>query len=367
MKAGLTSISPRTVIEEKYEVVRLIGKGGMGAVYEAQSVESRRRVAIKVLHERYCRVPELVERFQQEAKLAASIGHDNICAVTDSGYTSAGVPYLVMPLLTGMPLGRLLKTRQRPMSEARLSNIICQALSGLSAAHDAGVIHRDLKPDNIFIINGRHRDDVVKLLDFGVSKVVSVMGWDNSIKTKEGTLIGTPAYMAPEQAKGGKFIDHRIDIYAMGVILYEIMTGRLPHEGATDKETIFKIISEPFLSPRRINPDITQEVEQVILKAMARDPAARFDNASQMKNAFRLASGSAVVVPDRATSAPTAVSRPDTPFSSAETDDPPTSPPLALEQTKRGDDLYLVPLLLTFVAVALIGLVLLVLIITEVV
>ncbi len=288
----------------------------MGTVYEALGISTHLSVAIKVLHAKYCQVADVVNRFNREARLAASFGHENICEVIDFGTLENGAPYLVMPMLKGNPLSEMLKDNRASLSEGRVSNIISQTLSALATAHDAGIVHRDLKPDNIFVTSNDNGEDFVKLLDFGVSKLVASQS--GSVYTKEGTVIGTPAYMAPEQAKGLKTVDHRIDIYAMGVILYEIMTGQRPYSGASFNETIFKIIGEPFLSPRRLNSNISPTMEQVIIKAMAKDPVARFKSALDMSKAFEQAVGTASLPLSRETSAPTAVSQNSIPFDLSE-------------------------------------------------
>ncbi len=320
MTEALTTLSSNTIIENKYRITRVIGTGGMGTVYEAAVLASGHTVAIKVLHEKYCHVPEVVSRFHREARLATAIGHDNICEVIDLGTLPSDLPFLVMPLLRGRPLSSWLKSDEAPLLPSQISSIICQTLSALMAAHKAGIVHRDLKPDNIFVNSNSDGDVFVKLLDFGISKLVS--NETGSVYTKEGTVIGTPAYMAPEQAKGAKEIDHRIDIYAMGVILYEVLTGRRPYSGSSTNELVFKIIGEPFLAPRRINPQISLPMEQVILQAMAKDPAQRFSSAQAMKQAFELAATIDVLPLSRETSAPTAVTMDNAPFQSPDETDP---------------------------------------------
>ncbi len=286
----------------------------MGTVYEAVTTAGE-KVAIKVLHTRYICITEVIKRFHRESRLAAAIGHVHICEVIDAGTDANGIPYLVMPLLDGCPLSALTKS-ETPLTWERLQTIVCQTLSALSAAHQAGVVHRDLKPDNIFITS-RNGEDFVKLLDFGVSKVASPQ--PGSVYTKEGAIIGTPHYMAPEQAKSAKNIDHRADIYAVGVILYELMTGKRPFVGGNANETIFKIIAEPFLSPRRLNPTISKTVEQVILKAMARDPAFRFSSALEMRQAIKSVDHTPSMPPSRETSVPTEISHSGVPFDALNT------------------------------------------------
>jgi serine/threonine-protein kinase len=338
-------LPPGTTIEDNYRVVRLIGRGGMGAVYEAVDTRSGVAVAVKVLDARYLRVPEIVKRFHREAKLAAAIGHDNICEVIDVGTLERATPYLVMPLLAGEPLSRILKTKASSLTKARVARIVTQTLAGLAAAHHAGIIHRDLKPDNIFITAKDGERDFVKLLDFGVSKMVA--SGTGSIFTKEGTLLGTPAYMAPEQARGSRSIDHRIDIYAMGVILYEIMTGRRPYTGATPKKILFKIIAEPFLSPRRVNEEISEAMENVIIKAMAKDPHGRYASVEEMQEAFNQAAGVQCVLPARETSAPTMA----TVTGDAVPEPPP--PPKPPPPTRKATGLWLAIILLLLFSISL--------------
>ncbi|MDD5308881.1 MAG: serine/threonine-protein kinase [Deltaproteobacteria bacterium] len=282
MGTTIDGIAPGAFLDGKYRIEKLIGAGGMGTVYEATHTAIGRRVAIKRLHHQYAGDAQAVERFQREARMAGSIGHDNICEVTDLGTTPDGAPYLVMPLLTGCSLTDLL-SRER-LSLPRIADIMCQTLSALQAAHDARIVHRDLKPDNLFITKVGDRGDFVKLLDFGISKILDQDSVSNLTMT--GTVLGTPFYMAPEQATGSKQFDHRVDIYAIGAILYEALTGRRPFEGDSYNEIMFKIVTEPFPSPRSLNPKVPVAVEQVVLKAMARDPAERYASARDMRDAL---------------------------------------------------------------------------------
>jgi serine/threonine-protein kinase len=270
-----------SLIDGKYRVVRPIGTGGMGAVYEAVQVAIDRKVAVKVLHKQYGKNADLIERFHQEARHAASIGHDNICEVTDLGTLSDGIPYLVMPVLKGQPLSDLLAQSTAPLGIGQTTDIICQTLSALHAAHGAGIVHRDMKPENIFITTFGDRESFVKLLDFGISKVVE-KETDSHI-TGAGTVVGTPFYMAPEQARGAKHIDHRLDIYAVGVIFYEALTGQLPFEGDSYNEVMFNIVSENFKPPRKLRPEIPVTLELIILKAMSKNPNDRYNTALEMR------------------------------------------------------------------------------------
>ncbi len=271
------------VLDNKYEVQKLLGKGGMGAVYEAKHLLIGRRVAVKFVHSEYAGNKEVLQRFQQEARIAGQLGHPNICEVTDIGYAPDGAPYMVMPYLDGETLSDAMQQGQVAVSRAL--DIMDQLLSALGAAHEAGIIHRDLKPENIFLVHAGDRRDFVKILDFGISKVVSA---DPALKalTMTGVVMGTPYYMAPEQARGSKHVDHRSDIYSAGVILYELLTGRKPFEAETFNELIIKIATEPFAPPRSLRADIPQAVERVVLKAMARESADRFPTIAELREAL---------------------------------------------------------------------------------
>jgi serine/threonine-protein kinase len=275
-------IQPGTVLGGKYRINRLIGRGGMGSVYESIHLELDRKVAIKTLNRQFGSDSTTVKRFRQEAYMAASIGNDNICEVIDIGTSEDGIHYLVMPLLSGASLGDLLRKQRIHIST--LVDIMCQTLSALQAAHNSNIVHRDLKPDNIFVTKIGDRDNFVKLLDFGISKILGM----NTVSelTKTGTVIGTPFYMSPETAKGSKAIDHRTDIYSVGVILYRTLTGQCPFEGASYNEVMFKILIESLPVPSNINPDISGVLEEVIVRAMARDPADRFGSATEMREAL---------------------------------------------------------------------------------
>ncbi len=273
------SLGPGVIVDKKYRLAKLLGTGGMGEVYEAVNLAINRRVAIKLMHPRLDNDERFVGRLQNEAKVAGSIDHENICDVFDLGVEEGGRPYLVMPLLKGLSLGRLLN--DGGIATSRLLDIIRQTLSALQAAHDHGVVHRDLKPDNVFIAKSSERDDFVKLLDFGICKVIDA-DFDSAL-TRSGMVVGTPTYMSPEQARGGRYIDHRADIYAVGVIMYRALTGRLPFEGESYNEVIIKITTEQFPSPQSIRPSIPSEIEKIVLRAMSRDPAERYASAREMR------------------------------------------------------------------------------------
>ncbi len=274
-----------TVLENKYKIVGTLGEGGMGAVYAAVHEEIGRRVAVKMLHPRFSDNAQAVQRFYQEARIAGNLGHANICDVMDIGKTPGGLPFMVMPLLEGRSLGQELDECET-LSASRALDIMCQVLSALSVAHEAGIVHRDLKPENIFLTHMGDRKDFVKILDFGISKVISAAAPGADNLTTTGMVMGTPYFMSPEQARGSKTVDQRTDIYAAGVLLYYLLTGVHPFEAGSYNELIVKIVTEPFRPPRARNPAIPVSVEQVIFKAMEKEPEKRFHTAAEFKEAL---------------------------------------------------------------------------------
>ncbi|MBN1771388.1 MAG: serine/threonine protein kinase [Deltaproteobacteria bacterium] len=277
-----------TTIDGKYELVRIIGEGGMGVVYEARHKLIGRRLAIKALHPDAASEPAMVERFHNEARIAGSLGHENIIEIADIGQMPTGAPYIVMELLEGESLAHRVEVGG-PMKIGDAAEILAQVLDALVAVHEAGVVHRDLKPDNVFLstrtgATGRTRT-VVKLLDFGISKLRTPDS-DSLHLTRTGTVLGTPYYMAPEQAMGEKNLDRRVDIYAAGVILYELLTGKRPFEGDSYNALLGAIITKTPLPPRRHRPDIPEAIEEIILRAMHRDRDDRFQCALEFLQAL---------------------------------------------------------------------------------
>ncbi|MFO0659083.1 MAG: serine/threonine-protein kinase [Polyangiaceae bacterium] len=259
---------------DSYRIVRAIGEGGMGRVYEARHVRlPNRRYAVKVLHAEYSRQNETVMRFQREAEAASGIGHSNVITVFDVSTTPDGRPYMVCELLEGEDFGAHLERVGRcdVTTTIRIVRPVCRALA---AAHAKGVIHRDMKPENVFL-SGPIEAPSVKLLDFGISKVAEPQTGGGATLTKTGIVMGTPAYMAPEQAMGLK-VDPRADVYAVGAILYRALTGRRPFL-ATDVMTMLTaVMTEEPERPRSIDATIPEGLELVIQRAMAKEPADRF-------------------------------------------------------------------------------------------
>jgi serine/threonine-protein kinase len=259
-------------LENRYAVDRLLGKGGMGAVYQGRHTVIGRKVAIKFLHAELAGNDEVIKRFYREAQAAAAIGHRNIIEVLDVGVSPKNEPFIVMEYLEGESLGGML-SRTGPIDLAAACGVLEPALLALHAAHEKGIVHRDLKPDNIFLAHEPGAPPLIKLIDFGISKFTP--GTGASQLTQTGTLLGTPAYMSPEQARGDKTMDHRTDIYAMGVILYQMLTGRLPFTGEHYNELLINVLTTAPRPPREMNPAFPAEAEPLVLRCLSKDPAER--------------------------------------------------------------------------------------------
>jgi serine/threonine-protein kinase len=276
------------LIDGKYQIVRLLGEGGMGSVYEGLNTRIHRKVAIKVLHANVASSTEAVERFEREAQAAGRIGSRHIVEVLDLGDLPGGDRYMVMEFLDGESLADRIRSRGG-LTPQQLYPIAVQLLEGLAAAHAAGIVHRDLKPENIYLMppTSEEETDFVKILDFGVSKFNAAAAGKFSM-TRTGSVMGTPYYMSPEQAKGVRELDQRTDLYAVGVILYEGLSGCVPFEAETFNELLFKIALEEPTPLSDIVMDVNPAFAQIISKAMARDPNQRFQTASDFKAALVL-------------------------------------------------------------------------------
>jgi len=273
-----------------YQALSLLGEGGMGAVYLAEHPGIGRRVAIKVLRSEMGHDPQLLTRFLNEARAANAIRHPNIIEVLDSGTTARGASYLVMELLEGESLSARIKRLSR-LDERSAIEIAMQTASGLGAAHAKGIIHRDLKPDNLFVIpeESDASRERVKILDFGIAKLHVPSG--DSLKTRTGTLMGTPIYMSPEQCLGTKEVDHRSDVYSLGIILYEMLTGRPPFLSEGFGELLTMHLHEQPPPLRSLAPQVGAAIESAIMRMLAKKPEDRFQSMADVRAALAIAGG----------------------------------------------------------------------------
>jgi serine/threonine-protein kinase len=287
-----------TVLLGQFEVRDVCGRGAMGTVYRAYQRNMDRIVAVKILRRELLKEPEVVRRFLREARAAAKLQHPNIVTVHLVGETDDGVPFLVMEHVDGVALEQICEA-QGAQPVPRILSLCKQIGDALAEAHEAGIIHRDLKPANILITDRSRVPDLVKVLDFGIAKIVQAA--DQSVATRDGVIFGTPHYIAPEQATGGE-IDHRVDLYSLGVIMFRLATGRLPFEGTAGMQVVLKHLREQAPKPRTIDPTIPPALEALILACLSKDPSLRPKDAESLVMALdRIASGQLDVAPANAT------------------------------------------------------------------
>ena len=275
-----------STIDGRYLVEAKLGEGGMGVVYAARHVIIDKRFAIKVLKKEAQEEETAAQRFIQEAKSASKIGHANIVDITDFGVLPDGSAYFVMEFLEGQTLGQAIQ--DGPLQSRRVVSIAAQIARGLNAAHSKGIIHRDLKPENIFLLERDGQTDVVKIVDFGIAKVQSgPTGRPGQRLTQVGMVLGTPEYMSPEQATG-KETDHRVDEYALGCMMYEMITGDVPFRGETSAGTLTKHVFDQAVPPSRKRTDlvISSALEAVVMKTMAKKADDRFPSMKELLEAL---------------------------------------------------------------------------------
>jgi eukaryotic-like serine/threonine-protein kinase len=292
-----------------YRLDKILGRGGMGTVYSGEHIYIKKPVAVKVLHPQFAKYQEAIHRFLREARAATSINHPNIVDVTDFGILQDGPVYFVMEFLEGISLEDLIE-KEGAVDLHRALNIANQMALALEAAHDQGVIHRDLKPDNIMLLKRPGRRDLVrmvpgqnwitereesydfvKILDFGIAKVL--IADELSAETVQGAVFGTPEYMSPEAARGEE-VDHRADVYSLGVIMFDMLCGRPPFEAQQSSDVLSMHINNAPPSPREFAPhrEITEQAEGIILKAMSKLPKLRYQTMGDFRKALESAYGS---------------------------------------------------------------------------
>ena len=277
--ADASPLVPGQVLENKYRISKMLGGGAMGIVYEAYHLLLQKSVAVKVLRPELATVEDLRDRFEAEARAAAALGHPNIVTVTDMGQTPEGALYFVMDRLRGETLGERLE-RQGKLEVAAAARIMLEVLSGLEAAHELRLVHRDLKPDNIFLARPPGGRELAKILDFGIAKALASVGRREK-GTRVGTTVGTPMYMSPEQAVAEPDIDARADLYSLGVILYQSLAGRPPFDGNNAVDVLAAVMMETPRPLGSLCPEAPFELVQLVEAAMSRDRNKRPSTAAE--------------------------------------------------------------------------------------
>ncbi len=299
MNATIPTVQPGDLLAGKYRVDRVLGEGGMGVVLAAKNEMLNQAVAIKVLRPGALENGEALARFKREAQIAASLRSEHVARVLDVGTLHDDRPYMVMEMLTGQDLGELIDKGPR-LSVAQAVDYVLQACEAVAEAHAAGVVHRDLKPKNLFLTHAVHGKPLVKVLDFGISKIEITDSPSDMQLTKTSEIIGSPSYMSPEQLRSARHVDPRTDIWALGVILYELLTGRLPFYAHTVTELVLVVVTEQEPSVSSLRPDVPEHLSWVIGKCLAKRPEDRFQSVAELATALApFAQGPHVSAADR--------------------------------------------------------------------
>jgi serine/threonine-protein kinase len=285
-----TEEAPQVLVAGKYRLTQLIGRGGMGSVWEGTHTTLGTHVAVKFIEAEYVNSVEARNRFENEARAAAKLRSKHVVEVYDHGVTDDGRPFIVMEYLRGEPLDKRLERVGRipPKDTARLTLQVCRALS---KAHAGGIVHRDLKPENVFLVwDDEDGADVAKVVDFGIAKFTDG-GLGSSSATRTGSVLGTPYYMSPEQARGLRSVDHRSDLWSVGVIAYRCLVGTLPFEGEAVGDLLVKLCTAPLPIPSQVAPDVPPGFDAWFAKALCREPERRFSSATELANALAAVCG----------------------------------------------------------------------------
>jgi serine/threonine-protein kinase len=280
-------LAPNVVVAQRFRLNRQLGRGGMGAVWHASDLRLDKACAVKFIEGEFAQMAEAQSRFQREAKAAAALNSPHVVTIYDHGVWE-GTPYIAMELLEGEDLGKRLSKVGR-ISPAQCLDIMAQVQRALTKAHAAGIVHRDLKPDNIYLVPDEEGHELAKVLDFGIAKSAN-NALDGS-NTKTGAMLGTPYYMSPEQAQGIKAVDHRSDLWSLGVIVFQVLTGKLPFESEALGDLLVKIIVTPPPMPSHFVRDLPPSFDEWWRKASQRDPALRFQSAKELVDELRMALG----------------------------------------------------------------------------
>jgi eukaryotic-like serine/threonine-protein kinase len=306
----LLRVANGMVIAGKYRLEHRVARGGMGSVWTARHLQLDHTVAIKFMDPVYAASSEARDRFEREAKASAQLQSPHVVQIHDYGVEDE-TPYIVMELLRGEDLGTRLK-REKRLSLGAAAVILTQVAKALRRTHDAGIVHRDLKPTNVFLAQ-HDEDEVVKVLDFGVAKAIGIGLATETTKT--GSLVGSPHFMSPEQVRRSKEVDHRSDLWSVAVIVFRMITGRLPFTGEELGDVLMKICSDPIPTPSSVSPDLDPAVDRFFERAFARNPTERFQTAREMADAFsdvaaRVSTSHALAASSSGLSAPPAAGGP---------------------------------------------------------
>jgi len=271
------------ILAGKYKVESVLGVGGMGIVVAARHIQLEQKVALKFLLPQAMSSPEAVERFQREARSAVRLRSEHVAKVTDVGVLESGAPYMVMEFLAGADLSHVVAaTGAITIDEA--VHFVLQACEAIAEAHSLGIIHRDLKPQNLFVTRRVDGKPLIKVLDFGISKTLDSQS--GLSLTRTSSIMGSPLYMSPEQMRSSKNVDARSDIWALGVILYELLTGRVPFEAEAIPELCLKVVQDAATPPRSLRAEIPEGLSAVVIKCLEKDPALRFENVADLAAAL---------------------------------------------------------------------------------
>lgn len=285
---GLTDVRPGDVLAGKFRIERVLGQGGMGVVVSAHHLQLDERIAIKFLLPQALESAEAVARFAREARAAVKIKSEHVARVIDVGTLETGSPYMVMEYLHGRDLSQLVQQRG-PLTIEEATEYVLQACEAIAEAHSLGIIHRDLKPQNLFLINRADGSPCIKVLDFGISKVTSIGGGSSGSDmsmTKTTAVMGSPLYMSPEQMTSSRDVDPRTDIWALGVILYELLTARVPFSADTVPQLCAMILQSSAPPLRNFRPDAPEGLQNVLLRSLEKDPTRRYKNVAEFAAAL---------------------------------------------------------------------------------
>jgi len=296
VQSSLVPVREGDLLAGKYRIERVLGVGGMGVVVAARHEELGQLVAIKFVRDQALGNAEAVERFLREARAAVRLKSEHVARVLDVGKLESGAPYMVMEFLEGNDLAQVLVS-DGPLPLVKAVTLVLQACEAVAEAHAAGIVHRDLKPQNLFLTRTVGGSPKLKVLDFGVSKATGLTSDGRGALTRTSAMLGSPLYMAPEQMRSSRDVDSRVDIWALGVVLFELLTGRWPFEAESMPELCLKVVAEPPQSLAARRPDVPTGLVAIVERCLEKEPAKRFSNAAELAHALEPFASSASLAP----------------------------------------------------------------------